>query len=349
MNIQVEIRVEAGKEAKSIETVLPKAAVELLMQNKVNQLKIITPVATVTFSEAALSSLYDQVQGDLKVIMTRMDNSSLNEQARKAVGDRPVFDFSVYGGGKEISHFNGNVEVSASYTPSEKEDINAIVLYFINRKGELETVSNSIYDPISKRVKFKTRHFSQFAIGYNKVSFKDVADSAWYAGAVEFAAARGITAGTGNGYFSPKEGLSRAQFLVMLMKAYNIAPDITFKDNFADAGNTYYTGYLAAARSLGITAGTGNNLYSPDKEITRQEMITLLYSALKVMGELPGGSAGREITTYEDAGQIASWAREAMKLFAETGIIGGSGHKLNPKARTSRAEMAQLLYNLLSK
>lgn len=348
-NTEVEIRVEAGKEAKSIETVIPKAAVELLMQNKVNMLKLITPIATITFCEAALSSLYDQVQGDLKIITARLDNSSLSEQAKKAVGNRPVFDLSVYSGGKEISQFNGNVEVAASYMPQEKEDINAILFYFINRNGELEAVSSSKYDPVSKMVGFRTRHFSRYAIGYNKMTFNDVADSAWYSNAVTFAAAREITAGTGKGNFSPEKGLTRAQFLVMLMKAYRIAPEATPGNNFADAGNTYYTGYLAAARSLGITAGTGNNLYSPHKEITRQEMVTLLYRALEVIGELPGGTGGRAIETYEDAGQVSSWAGEAMKIFAEAGIIGGSGHKLNPKAKTSRAEMAQVFYNLLSK
>jgi hypothetical protein len=44
----------------------------------------------------------------------------------------------------------------------------------------------------------------------------------------------------------------------MLMKAYGIAPDTNPEDNFADAGDTYYTGYLAAAKRLGISAGVGN-------------------------------------------------------------------------------------------
>ncbi len=30
----------------------------------------------------------------------------------------------------------------------------------------------------------------------------------------------------------------------MLMKAYGISPDVNPKDNFTDAGSTYYTDYL---------------------------------------------------------------------------------------------------------
>jgi hypothetical protein len=70
----------------------------------------------------------------------------------------------------------------------------------------------------------------------------------------------------------------------MLMKAYGIAPDTNPANNFSDAGNTYYTRYLAAAKRLGISAGVGGNLYVPEKEITRQEMFTMLYNALKSIG-----------------------------------------------------------------
>lgn len=57
------------------------------------------------------------------------------------------------------------------------------------------------------------------------------------------------------------------QFIVLLMNAYSIAPDAKPADNFADAGDTWYTGYLAAAKRLGISAGVGNNMFAPGKEI----------------------------------------------------------------------------------
>jgi hypothetical protein len=91
------------------------------------------------------------------------------------------------------------------------------------------------------------------------------------------------------GNYSPEAKLTRGQFIVMLMKAYGIAPDTDPKDKFADAGATYYTGYLAVAKRLSISNGIGNNMFAPDKEITRQEMFTLLYNVLKAIGRLPEG------------------------------------------------------------
>lgn len=133
----------------------------------------------------------------------------------------------------------------------------------------------------------------------------------------------------------------------MLMKAYGIKPDKASKDNFTDAGNNYYTDYLAAAKRLGISGGVGSNKFAPDKEITRQEMFTMLYNALKVIGGLPEGNSGRQLSAFTDADKTASWAKDAMTLFIRTGTISGSNDKLSPTGTTTRAEMAQVLYNLV--
>ena len=209
------------------------------------------------------------------------------------------------------------------------------------------------------------------------IAFVDVAAGAWYYKAVSFIAARGVTDGTGNSKYSPEAKLTRGEFIVMMMKAFCIAPDTNPTDNFSDAGITYYTGYLAAAKRLGISAGIGNNMYAPGKEITRQEMFTLLYNALKVIGQLPGmhgravsgaddqpgmhgravseaddqpgGNSSKTLSDFTDAGQIDSWAQDAMTLFVKTGTVSGSNGKLTPTGTTTRAEMAQVLYNLLGK
>ena len=83
-------------------------------------------------------------------------------------------------------------------------------------------VSNCKYDSATGSITFTTNHFSLYAVGYNKISFKDVAANAWYSDAVGFVAAREITKGTGDGKYSPEDKLTRGQFLVMMMRAYGI-------------------------------------------------------------------------------------------------------------------------------
>ena len=346
---RVEIKVEASENATTVETIIPEDTLRQTLEADIDALTISTSVATITFDANALSNLSEETAGDMKIKVSKVEVSSLSPEVQQKIGDRPVYDFSVTSGDKTISQFEGDVLVSIPYTPKKGEDVNAIVIYYINDSGELEIVSNCIYNPATGRISFSTRHFSQYAVGYNKVKFKDVPQTAWYSNAVGFIAARGITTGTGDGNFSPNENLTRGQFIVMLMKAYGIAPDTDPKDNFADAGATYYTGYLAAAKRFKISKGVGNNMFAPDIEITRQEMFTLLYNALKVIGKLPKGTAGKPLSAFADANDIATWAKEAMTLLVETGTISGDGRNLFPTNTTTRAEMAQVLFNLLSR
>ena len=122
----------------------------------------------------------------------------------------------------------------------------------------------------------------------------------------------------------------------MLMNSYQISPVLSQTDNavnFSDAGNTYYTDYLAAAKSLGIASGIGNNRFAPNQEITRQEMLVMLYNALNAIDEVPASTVDKELSGLNDAGQVASWANEALSrsfkrraLSAETTTISTQHH-----------------------
>ena len=281
------------------------------------------------------------------------DKSPLPEDVKAAIGDRPLIQLTLSVDGKQTDWRNPGVPVAVSipYTPTAEElaHPDSIVIWYIDGRGNVVTIPNGHYDAATGKVTFDTAHFSDYAVVYNPMSFNDVAAGAWYGKAVSFIAAREITSGMGDGNYSPEAKLTRGEFIVLIMKAYGIAPDTIPTDNFSDAGSTYYTGYLAAAKRLGITAGVGNNQYAPGKEITRQEMFTLLYKALKVIGQLPQGDSGKTLSDFTDAWQIDAWAKDAVTLLAKTGTISGNNGALTPLSTTSRAEMAQTLYNLLSK
>ena len=225
----------------------------------------------------------------------------------------------------------------------------SIIIISTDSSGNAVSVPYGHYDSATETITVSITRFGYYAVGYNKIIFNDVPESAWYNKAVSFIAARSITLGTGSGNYSPDANLTRGQFIVMLMKTYDISLDVNSKDNFSDSGNTYYTGYLAAAKRLGLSSGVGNNMFAPDKQITRQEMFTLLYNALKIVGKLPKCNFGKTLADFSDAGEIDSWSSEAMALLVETGIIEGSDGKLAPISTATRAEMAQVLYNLLLK
>jgi hypothetical protein len=287
-----------------------------------------------------------------EILIGQGDKSGLPADVKAAIGDRPLISLALLLDGTQTNWSNSDapVTVSIPYTPTAAELANpeSIVVWYIDGSGNAVSVPNGHYDPSTGKVTVDITHFSDYAVVYNKVSFNDVATGAWYFKPVSFIAARGVTGGTGGGNFSPDAKLTRGEFIVMLMKAYEIAPDAKITENFSDAGSTWYTGYLAAAKRLGISGGVGDNLFAPERQITRQEMFTMLYNALKVIGQLPEGTAGEPLSAFTDSGGIASWATEAMTLLAQAGTVSGSNGKLTPLNTTTRAEMAQVLYNLLS-
>lgn len=346
---EIEIQIDEHKEVKTVTTSIPRDAMNTIRQNGVNQLTVSNPLASLIFDQDAISTIAGEADENIKITTAVVENDTLSEKIRQKVGNRPVYELSVESGDRSILQFNGNVTVSKPYTLKPGEDPNAIVIYYINAEGELEIVSNCTYNLETGTVSFKTNHFSQYAVGYNKVTFNDVAENAWYSKAVTFIAARDITSGTGNGNYSPKAKLTRGQFIVLVMRAYGINPDETFADNFADAGDSYYTSYLATAKRLKISKGIGNNLFAPEKEITRQEMFTLLYNVLEKINSLPVVKSEKEISEFSDSDEIAPWAMDAMSIFVKTEIIRGSNNMLYPASTANRAEMAQIMYNLLSK
>jgi hypothetical protein len=326
-----------------------------------------TEAGSVTVPSNMLSGITVPEGDKAQITIGQGDKSGLPDGVREAIGDRPLIQLTLSIDGMQTDWNNPDVPVTVTipYTPTaeELENPEGIVVWYIDGSGNVISVPNGRYDPATGTVTFTTTHFSYYAVSYRQVSFSDVPKDAWYAKAVSFIAARDITKGTGGGNFSPDAKLTRAQFIVMLMRAYGIVSDENPADNFADAGDTWYTGYLAAAKRLKISNGVGDNMFAPDREITRQEMFTLLYNTLKTAGQLPGlhgqaiGEAddqptnysGKTLTDFIDAGDIAPWARVAMKRLVEAGIISGSGNRLSPKDTASRAQMAQVLYNLMSK
>lgn len=173
-------------------------------------------------------------------------------------------------------------------------------------------------------------------------SFADVKETDWYYEAVKFAYEKGITSGVSQTAYAPNNRVTRGQFITMLCRAYGIK-EMT-GDNFADCGDTWYTGYLAAAKQLGISNGVGDNKFAPEKEISREEMVTLIYNYLKSVGEVT-----EEIseTSFSDNASISSWARNGVAFASSKGYINGKGDNLfDPNGDATRAELAQIFFNM---
>ena len=109
--------------------------------------------------------------------------------------------------------------------------------------------------------------------------FTDVSSGAYYYDAVLWAAEQGITSGTSATTFAPDATVTRSQTVTFLWRQAG-SPVVNYAMSFTDVpADAYYAEAVRWAVSEGITAGTGDNAFSPDAVCTRAQIVTFLYRA----------------------------------------------------------------------
>lgn len=181
----------------------------------------------------------------------------------------------------------------------------------------------------------------------NVKTFEDIANYPWAKTAIESLATKGIINGVGNGNFNPSANVKRADFLLMLMNALDIKGEA--KSSFADvSADKYYANAVCLAKDLGIAKGKNDNTFCPEEMISRQDMMVLASNAIKTKIELEEASNGA-LAKFSDKAEISAYAEAALAQMVNAGIVNGTGSKLEPKANTTRAQAAVIIYNIYNK
>ncbi|NLY08398.1 MAG: S-layer homology domain-containing protein [Tissierellia bacterium] len=107
----------------------------------------------------------------------------------------------------------------------------------------------------------------------------------------------------------------------------------------------YYIPYINWAVSSGITKGYEDGSFKPDQAITRQEMAVMLGRFLKATNKTKPVTVNN--VNFADSGQFESWARAEIMDMAAQGLIKGMPDgSFAPRSPFTRAQVAQVLYNL---
>jgi hypothetical protein len=121
-----------------------------------------------------------------------------------------------------------------------------------------------------------------------------------------------------------------------------IAPS-SFKDV---ASGTWYTKSVAWAEENGIVKGYDADTFSPNNNISREQMATILYRYAQYKEYDVSKSAG--LSSYTDAGQISYWASDAFVWgTAEKLITGTTSTTLLPRGNATRAQVATILMRFI--
>lgn len=174
--------------------------------------------------------------------------------------------------------------------------------------------------------------------------YTDLDANAWYAESVHFALVNGLFVGFGDGTFRPEAALSRAMVATVLYRQAG-SPAVTGSSTFPDLKDDWYADAVAWAQEAKVVIGDDKGLFRPDDDVTREEMVTMLYrfAASQNMDTTTTG----DLSSFTDASSVQSYATEPMTWAVGNGIILGMGNnELAPRESATRAQFAAITARL---
>ena len=174
--------------------------------------------------------------------------------------------------------------------------------------------------------------------------FKDFDRNAWYADAVSAAVDNGLLYGKSSTIIDPNGDMTRAEMAAIINRSFGCykAADISqYKD--VSKSKWYYKD-VALAVQMGTYNGRSSSTMAPDAPISRQEAMTVVARAL----ELDYDSYSKtDLSAFSDRSEISNWALPYVRAMVGADYIHGRGKVLAPLDNITRAEFAQIFYNII--
>lgn len=355
---EVELLVETKESTKTVETVISSKVAKKIAE-KADSVLIKLPFADVKLSKETLEKITKDNSKDVKLIVSKAEVKAEKFQEKEKnnydekIGDRPVYDFTLSSGNENISEFDNAIKISIKYKLKDGEIPSHLLVYYVDKNGNLEIVKKSSYDEKTATMYFNASHFSNYAIGYENSTFGDIENN-WAAKDIEFLSIRNIIKGQTEGIYNPDGEITRAEFVQVLANIAGVK-ETDEESSFTDIGaNDWYKSAATWAEKMEISTGStnieGNLVFNPNEKISRQDMAVML---VRYMEKVEDSSFVEisECKTFEDCEKISEYAKTAVKTLQTAEIINGiksnEKYSFNPKANASRAEVAKLIRSFI--
>ena len=253
------------------------------------------------------------------------------------------------GGGGGVS---GGTTVSADQTAADAviKLINAIGTVSEN-SGSAISSARSGYDALTDTQKKLVTNYNKLtqaeqvfsslpSVG-DKLPFTDM-NGHWAYDAVSYAYKNSLMNGVNASRFAPDSTLNRAMMVTMLYRMTG-SPAVSGNSVFSDVpSGKWYSDAVQWASVNGVVNGVGKDRFAPDTQITREQMASMMMRYAQFKQYSTGKSA--DLSAFNDAGSISSWALESMKWANAAGLINGrTASTIAPQDTATRAEAATIL------
>lgn len=181
--------------------------------------------------------------------------------------------------------------------------------------------------------------------GDASTNFNDIRGH-WAESQIKALAEDGIIKGKEDKVFAPEDKITRAEFTAIVRRTldFNLTD---YSGEFADiSGNEWYAQEIAAVVQSGLMSGDTDGNFRPNDLISREEMAKVIVNAYI----LKYGDIAESSIAFDDMGDVSGWAVSYVNKAVSAGLMNGQGNNLfAPKADSTRAESAAVVYRLLNK
>ena len=175
--------------------------------------------------------------------------------------------------------------------------------------------------------------------------FGDVRPADWFYAGVKFANEHALFNGTAADTFSPDALMTRGMLVTVLWRLDG-KPAAAAAGRFADvASAAYYAEAVAWASESGVVNGIDATHFSPENEVTREQIAAILYRYAQNKGADTQKRA--DLSAFPDAAQVSAYAKDALAWANAAGLVKGMAQSgrdhLNPQGHATRAQVATIL------
>lgn len=179
-------------------------------------------------------------------------------------------------------------------------------------------------------------------------AFLDAPDrNHWAHLGIDFVLKSGLFYGTSDQTFSPDLAMTRAMLVSVLYRLAGSPGVKDVKNNFTDVpADAYYASAVIWANQKGIVYGTSETKFTPDGNITREQLAAILYRYAQNAQYDTDKVA--DLTAFPDVDDISAYARRALAWANAEGLVSGTlasdGETyLDPQGYATRAQVASIL------
>jgi hypothetical protein len=170
--------------------------------------------------------------------------------------------------------------------------------------------------------------------------FTDMPSNHWASSTINEWKNFNVISGVDNNNFAPDQPLTRAQMAQIFTNLMGYNQKLT-KD-FTDVSPTaWYFDAVQLAANAGTMIGTGENYFSPDENITREQLMAAMAIAFDIQPNAT--NAG-----FPDISSVSKWALPYVNAMIAGGYVSGMDGKINPKDSATRAQVITIIDNMVA-